>query len=575
MNKKNSSVNSLLFLKKFALKYKWQFVTVFLALLFTSSSILMLGYGLRLLIDHGFVNNNLAELYHAIYLLGALVIVLSISSYIRASTINIICEKIQYDITRSVFARLIYLPIEFFETSKVSDIITRLTVDTNMLNTVISNVASFLIRNTVMLLGSIVMLCILNLKLAGITFLVVPIMVLPIIIFGKYIRELTRKSQDMISSSSSQIDETFYGIRTVQSFNNEQLEIERFNQISEETIEVGKKRYRARALLASFAIFAVLFCVGIVLIIGSKDVLAGRITAGALASFLFYAIMAGTSFGGVTEVVGSLQKAGASAERIEELFNSKSSLYLAENPKTIDVTKVSISFEKVSFAYPALREKKVLSDISFAIENNEKITIAGHSGSGKSTIFNLLLRFYEIETGAIKINDIDIKELDLHFLRNIFAIVPQDPIIFSGSIFENIAYGKPSSTREEVEIAAKQAEIFDFINSLPQKFETFVGEKGVRLSGGQKQRIAIARAFLKNPKILLLDEATSALDAENEYLIQKAIERLGENRSVIMISHRPSTIKNSKKILLLEEGQIVGFGSNKELSKLEAYKKLI
>jgi len=560
---------------RFLLPYKFKIIIVLIALMVTSSSVLVLGYGLKSLIDNGFANSNIENLKYIFSFFIIVIVTLSTASYIRASTIYVVCESAEADIRKAVYNHIIGLSPEFFEINKTSDIISRLTVDTSVLNSIIANLLSFLIRNVLMLIGGLVMLFLINPKLSMIVIAILPVIVLPILYLSKKIRFLSRKSQDMIALLSAHIEETLNGIKTVQAFNLENYERNVFSQLVQDTLSVSKKRYKFRAILVSLAISLSLLSVTLVLWVGSNDVVTGKITIGTLSSFIFYAIIVASSIGGIGEVLGELQRAAAANDRIFELLQLKSTISSPEPIKIPHNLAMNLEFKDLSFSYPSRKNSLVLDKINFSINESETIALVGPSGSGKTTILNLLLRFYNFSEGTIKIGGIDIREFNLTQLRNFFALVPQEPVIFSASALDNIKYGNPDASLPEVIEASKAAEIHEFLQSLPNGYDTFLGEKGIRISGGQRQRIAIARAILKNPQILLLDEATSSLDNENERLVKLALERLKKGRTTIMIAHRFSTIANADRIILLNDAKIDSIGTYKDLLKYsELFQKL-
>ena len=573
-----SKISAIVLLRKlwgFLLPYKLKIILVFIALSITSTSVLVLGYALRLLIDNGFSAGNIFELKKIFLSLIVLIITLSIATFIRASTINVVCESAEVDIRNKVYAHIVEMSPEFFEMNKTSDVISRMTVDTAVLNSVIANVLSFLVRNSLMLVGGITMLFTISIKLTLTVFTVLPIVIIPILVFSKKIRAYSRQVQEMTSLLSSHIEETLNGIKTVQSFNLEEFEKQNFTKLVRDTFIISKARHKKRALLIAMMIGLSLIAIAFVLWVGSNYVINQEISAGSLSSFIFYSIMVAASIGGIGEVVGDLQRSYASCERIFELLEIKSNIPFVQPIKLPKDFKYNIECKDLSFFYPARPDAKVLDEVNFTIKESETVAIVGSSGSGKTTIFNLLLHFYNISSGQILIGGIDVNKFNLKQLRDFFAYVPQEPVIFSASAFDNIRYGKPSATMEEVVKAAKAAEIEQFLNSLPNGFNTFLGEKGVRISGGQRQRIAIARAILKDPKILLLDEATSSLDNENEKLVKKALDRLKKGRTTIIIAHRFSTIADADNIILLNLGKISAIGNyNYLLEHSELFSKL-
>lgn len=552
----------------------FRIIIVFAALVVVAGSILFLGQALKQIIDMGLSSGNLLNLNKVFFALIFLVVILSIASFTRSSNINIICEQVELAIKRDVFRHIIKLSPEFYESCKTSDIISRLTNDLSVINSIISTSLSSALRNFIMMLGGVIFLLITNLKLTAYVLLLTPIALAPIIILGRKIKVYSRQNQDMVGAISAKIEESINNVKTIQSFCHEKYEASHFAQMANDLFSFAKKRIAMRALMSGVVIFIVLASIAFVLWIGGMDVIKGRMSAGALSSFIYYSVMVAASFGGLSDVFGDLQRAKASAERVVELLEYKSNIGDGKliNPK---FAGNNIVFNNVTLRYPSRPGKCSLKEFSAEFNEGQSIALVGRSGAGKTTIFELMQRFYEASSGNITLGGIDIKDLKLHDLRSKIAIVPQDPVIFSMTALENIKFGREKASFEEVVQAAKVAEIYDFIMGLPQGFDTYLGEKGVRISGGQKQRIAIARAVLKDPKILLLDEATSALDSESEQLVLKALSAISKNRTTITIAHRLSTVKAADKIILLDLGRIVDVGTHEQLYRSSAlYKSL-
>jgi ATP-binding cassette, subfamily B, bacterial len=570
-----SKISTLKNLISYIKPYKFLVIKVILALIITSVAILALGYSLKILIDNGFVTQDYNHLILTFSAFIVIIFILAISSYIRSSNVYVLSENIESDIKKQVFSHIISLPIEFFEVNKVSDIISRLTVDTTVINGVIINALSFITRNFIMFVGGMCFLLILNVKLTFIVLAIIPVIAFTIIKLSKKMRFYSTKAQEKIAIISSRIDESLNGIKTVQSFGAENFEIDYFNKTISEAKEVSHLRYKYRALLAASLISCVLLSIAVVLWVGSVDIINGKMTPGELSSFVFYAILVAASITGIGDVIGEMNKAAASADRIFELLNSS---YKSQktNSNILSIEEApKIEFKNIGFSYPSRKDITIFKDLSFTIDAGQTVAIVGHSGSGKSTIINLIMKFYQPTNGNILINDTNIDDIDNKSLRDIYALVPQDTMIFSASALENIKYSNQNASDKQIIQAAKDAEIYEFLNGLPEGMDSFVGEKGIRLSGGQKQRIAIARAILKNPKILLLDEATSSLDNENERLVQIALERLQSGRTTIVVAHRFSTITNADKIILLNNGSIEAIGNYNELiENNEMFKKL-
>lgn len=561
----------------YLLPYKKYVVFACIALFVTSTSVLGLGKGIGYLVDKGLGANNPDILNSALLILLCITALLAVGTYARFYFITYTGERVVADVRRDIYKHILSLSPEFFEKSKAGDVLSRITTDTTLLQMVVGSSLSIALRNIIMLFGGIILLLHTSLKLTAIVFVVVPLVVAPIIILGKKLRVLSRESQEKVSLISSHAEESVNGIKTIQAFVREGLENQNFSGVVDESLASATARIKVRSFLTAIVIMFVFGAIGFVLWVGGNDVLQGKMTAGELSSFIFYAIVVAGTTGAISEVIGDLQRAAGASERIMELLQTRSNVGDSEN--AIDLPndlKGSIEFKDVTFKYPAQKDKKSLNDFSLKIEPGETVAIVGPSGAGKSTVFQLLLRFYEAETGSVKIGGVDIADVKLRELRSVFGLVAQDTVIFSGTAYDNILFGNPSASKEQVEDAARAASALGFIERLPDGFASFLGEKGVRLSGGERQRIAIARVFLKNPKILLLDEATSALDTKNEQQVQKSFEKLMEGRTTIVIAHRLSTVQKADRIVVIDNGSVQEIGSHKELMKKKGlYSKLV
>ncbi|MBL0318795.1 MAG: ATP-binding cassette domain-containing protein [Alphaproteobacteria bacterium] len=550
--------------------YQWQLVVVFIALIFTSSSVLAMGWGIRNLVDAGLTQGDRASLNEATLLLFVITISLAFFTFVRFFLITYVGEHVIADIRKDVFNHLIHMSPEFFETTASGDILSRLTTDSTLLQTVIGGSLSIAMRNILMVIGGIFQLIMTSPKLTGFTLLIVPVVIACIIIVGKRARGLSKLTQEKISHMSSLTEEVIHGIRTVQAFNREAYEEKLFGVQVADTLSTAIRRVAVRGSLTAMVITLVFGSIVAALWVGGHDVLNGTLSSGSLVSFLFYSVVVASAIGALSEVASDVSKAGGAAERIFDLLKIKSKVNDPEQPMALPTSITgSIQFSDVCFSYPSRPDTLALNHITLAIRPGEKIAFVGESGAGKSTIFQLLMRFYDMKSGVIAIDTIPINQLTLHDLRSLISIVPQDPIIFTGTVADNIRYGNPNATLEELKEAALAASALDFIQALPQGFDTHLGEKGIRLSGGQKQRLAISRSILKNPKILLLDEATSALDAENEKKVQQALTRLMENRTTLIIAHRFSTVQKADRIVVMDQGKIDSIGTHHELLKEE------
>lgn len=552
------------------------------ALLFTAGVTLGLGQGLRHLVDAGFSARSKQELGYALVFIIFVGILLAIGTYIRHYTVSWIGERVASDIRKDVFQHIIFIHPSFFESNSPGEIQSRITTDTTLIQTVIGSSASIALRNILMFVGGIIFLFITNAKLTMIVLISVPFIVFPILFYGKRVRNLSRNTQDKIANIGTYVSESLLNIKILQSFHHQKVDIEVFSKTVEDAFGVAVSRIRQRALLIGTVILFILTGISFMLWVGGTDVLEGKITGGELIAFSFYAIMVANSVGAVSEVLGDLQRAAGATERLMELLLSESEIKDPNHPKPItevfrsedSVLKrngsdrqngLTIVLKDLEFSYPSRPETKAIKGINLEIPANKTTALVGPSGGGKSTLFELILRFYDPTSGSISISGINLKDLQLEDLRSLIGFVPQQPILFSGTLRENIAYGKPSASFEEIQKAAENAYVTEFLNQLPDGYDTNLGHLGTRLSGGQKQRIAIARAILRNPRILLLDEATSALDSESEQMIQRALDFLVKERTTIMIAHRLSTVVKSDQIVVIKEGEIESVGTHDEL----------
>lgn len=562
---------------KYILPYKFSIFLVILAVIFTSSSILGLGQAIKYLINEGFKPNNYHLLNKALIILLSTMLFLSLAIYGRSSLIHSICEKMMHKIRIDLYSKSLSLAPAYFEVKKTSDIIAKITNDTTLLSGIIINIFSFAARNILMLIGSIILLILTSPYLSLYISFIIPIAIAPIILFGKRVRILSKKAQDQFAVLASEVQESLNNIKIIQAYNQDQIQLKRFHEISKDTLSVAEQRIRYRSLLISIVIFLVFSSICFVLWVGGKEVIQGSMSPGDLSSFIFYSIIAASSFGSVTEIITDFQRALGAVDRIFELLEATSPLPVENSTKCIDLTdSIVIKFNNVTFSYPSRSKMLALKNLSFEINTNEKVAIVGPSGAGKTTIFQLLLRFYDLNSGSITINNTPITEINLTQLRSIFGYVSQEPAIFSANALDNIAFSNLNASKEEIYHAAKVANIYDYLSNLPEGFNSFLGEKGIRLSGGERQRIAIARAALQNPKVLLLDEATSSLDTANEKLIQDSLDKLMKNKTTLIIAHRLSTIINADRIIVLHEGKIETIGNHSTLLVTSPlYQKLI
>ncbi len=548
-----------------------------MALIITAGITLGLGQGLRVLVDHGLATQSPANLARAIGLFFILVLGLAFGSFARFYLVSWIGERVVADIRKQVFNHLIDLHPGFFEQNRALEIQSRFTADTTVLQSVIGSTVSIALRNALMLVGGLLLLFITNAKLAGIILLGFPLVIAPILFFGRRVRQLSRLSQDRVADVGSYVGENLTQIKTVQAFNHQCHDRRFFADVSERAFDIARARIKQRAWLTTLAISLVMGAVGVVIWIGGLDVIHGHITPGELAAFVFYSLLVGVAAGAISEVIGELQRAAGSAARLFELLQTKPAFTRPADQGAGFPGPVAgeIAIENLSFSYPGRSEHPALVDISLHVRAGETLALVGPSGAGKSTLFDLLLHFYQPDSGSIHIDGTDTASLPLDTLRSCFALVPQNPALFHGTVADNIRYARPDASQADVEKAARIAHAHEFIEQLPHGYLTLLGDAGLGLSGGQKQRLAIARALLADAPILLLDEATSALDAESENLIQHAMPALTSGRTTLVIAHRLATVRDADRIAVLDQGRLLAVGSHQELiQENELYRRL-
>jgi ATP-binding cassette subfamily B protein len=542
-------------------------IAVAAAALFTAAGcVLVLGQGLRRVIDAGFAAHDPASLDRALIGLLVVVGVLSIATFVRFYSVSWLGERITADLRRKVFSRILDLPPGFFESTRTGEVISRLTNDTALLEVVIGSSASFAVRNLLITTGSLVMLIVTSPKLTALVVLGVPLVVVPILLFGRRVRRLSRATQDRVADVSAYVDEALHEIRTVQAYGHEPHDRRLFTERVESTFDTALRRIRQRAALISMVILLSFGAVGIILWIGGHDVLAGHISAGQLSAFVFYAVLVAGGAAAVSEVVGDLQRAAGATERLLELLATEPEIRAPADPIALpDPPRGEIAFARVTFFYPSRADNPALADFSVVVRSGERVALVGPSGAGKSTVFQLLLRYYEPSAGEIRLDGCDVRRADPRAVRSRFALVPQEPVIFAASVRENVRYARPDASDVEVIEACRAAYAMEFIERLPDGLDSYLGERGVRLSGGQRQRLSIARALLADRAVLLLDEATSSLDAQSERYVQLALARLMEGRTTLIIAHRFATVRGADRILVMDQGRIVASGTHAEL----------
>lgn len=538
-------------------------------MIFTAGITLSLGQGLRILVDKGLATSSPEMLAQSIGLFFVLVLGLAIGSFARFYLVSWIGERVVADIRKQVFNHLIDLHPGFYEQNRSLEIQSRFTADTTVLQSVIGSTVSIALRNALMLIGGVILLFVTNAKLAGIIILGFPLVVAPILIFGRRVRKLSRLSQDRIADVGSYVGESLTQIKTVQAYNHQPHDRSRFADVAEEAFAVARVRIRQRAWLTTIAITLVMGAIGMVLWVGGLDVISGRISAGELAAFVFYSLLIGLSAGALSEVIGELQRAAGAAARIFELLRTENEITppqhnLQQLPERI---VGGIELRDLQFSYPSRPDIPAIQTFNLRVEPGETLALVGPSGAGKSTLFDLLLRFYDPIAGHILIDGIDSRQLAPADLRRCFALVSQNPALFFASIADNIRYGRPEASLAEVKQAAAIAHADEFIRALPQGYDTPLGDNGLGLSGGQRQRLAIARALLADAPILLLDEATSALDAESEHLIQQAMPELMAGRTTLVIAHRLATVRDADRIAVINQGILEAVGTHEELMR--------
>jgi ATP-binding cassette subfamily B protein len=561
-----AKLRPLLALAPYVARYRGRALLALVSLTVAAVTTLVVPVAARRMIDFGFSPEGIAMINNYFSVMIAVVVVLALASAARYYLVMTIGERIVADLRRDVFQHLTALSPSFFDTSRSGELVSRLTADTTQIKSAVGASVSIALRNLVLFLGAAAMMVVSSPKLSGFVLAAIPLIVIPLVAFGRWVRRLSRNAQDTLAEASAYAGELVGSIRTVQAYTNEQLANARFGKEVEQAYDAARGSTRARAVLTAVIIFIVFSSVVGILWVGSHDVLTGSLTPGRLGQFVLYAAFAASSLGQLSEVWGEISAASGAAERLFEILNVKSAVVAPASPRALpQPARGDVVFDNVSFAYPTRPDILSAAGVSLSVKAGEKVAIVGPSGAGKSTLFHLLLRFYDPKGGAISVDGVPIRDADPRELRKRIALVPQDSVVFATTARENIRFGRPDATDAEVEHAASLAHATEFIRRLPDGFEAQLGERGVTLSGGQRQRIAIARAILRDAPLLLLDEATSALDAESETLVQTALEELMKHRTTLVIAHRLATVLSCDRILVMDHGRIVEQGTHASL----------
>lgn len=572
--KERSSLSTLKGLLPFLLPYRRQFILAGIALLVAACATLAIPAAFRQMIDLGFGHNGQRNIQHVdltFLALFAVACVLGIATAARFYMVSWLGERVTADIRNAVYSHVVTQSPQFFETTQTGEVLSRLTTDTTLIQTVVGTSISMALRNVLLFIGGLVMLFITSIKLSSIIIVMLALVVLPIILFGRRVRKLSHDSQDKIADASAIAGEILNAMPTVQAFTHENIEAQRFAHSVENAFGTAMRRIRARSLLTMMAILLVFGAIVFVLWLGARAVMDGTMSGGELGQFILYASIVAGALGALSEVMGDAQRAAGATERLLELMEVQSPIQNPARPLQLpqrtakQAGGASLSIRDIRFHYPSRPDTASIAGVTLDIPAGQTIAVVGSSGAGKTTLFQLLLRFYDPQSGEIQLDGVNIRDLDLHTLRNAIGVVPQETIIFSANAMDNIRYGRADASDAEVIAAAKMAAAHEFIEKLPEGYQSFLGERGVRLSGGQRQRIAIARALLKNPPLLLLDEATSALDAESERLVQGALEVAMQDRTTLIIAHRLATVQRADKIIVMEHGRIVETGTHASL----------
>ncbi|WP_376696401.1 ABC transporter transmembrane domain-containing protein [Wenzhouxiangella sp. EGI_FJ10305] len=558
-------LGSLRALRPFVARYRLQIGFALLFLAVSAAGALAIPAAVGQVIDRGFMAEDIANINRWFWLLFAAAAMMAVGGGLRFYWVSWLGQRVVADIRKSVYERVLSMSPEFFSTTRTGEVLSRLNTDTTLVETLVGSTVSFGIRNLLMLTASSIALVLTAPQLAGVIGLLIILIIVPVVMLGRWVRRLSRDAQDRVADFSARGDETINAVQTVQTFAQESREQGRFDHAVESAFIAARNRIRASTLLIVLVILMTFGAITFVLWLGARSVLSGEMTPGQLGQFVLYAAIAAGSTASLSEIWSQLQRAAGAMERLAELLDAQPSIVSPESPQSLPQGPLSVAFEAVEFAYPSRPDEAVLRSLNFEVEAGETVAIVGPSGAGKSTLFQLVLRFYDPDAGHVRLGGVDVRDLDLRELRGRLGVVPQDVAMFSGSAAENIAYGHPEAEPDVIARAARSAHADEFLERWPDRYETFLGERGVRLSGGQRQRIAIARALIKQPPLLLLDEATASLDAESERLVQHALNDISADRTVLVIAHRLATVRRADRIVVLDQGQVVAQGSHDRL----------
>jgi ATP-binding cassette subfamily B protein len=573
---KSKNVRPLRALMPFILQYPWRVIGAFVSLVLAAASTLTLPVAVRYVIDNGFSGTDAAAVDIYFKAMMAVAVVIGIASASRFYFVSWLGERVTSDLRLAVYTHITKLSPSFFEVTKTGEVLSRLTADTTLIKTVVGSSASIALRNIFMFIGAAIMLSITSLSLSSLAVLILPMIIVPMILFGRMVRRLSRASQDRIADTSAMASETIQSIQVVQAFTHEEEDRRKFSEIVENSFATAKMRVMARSLLTALAFTLVFAGVVGILWLGAQKVVTGDMTSGTLGQFIIYAILCSTAIAALSEVWGDIQLAAGATERLVEILEVEPQIKAPQNPVHMpERINGHVDFKDVTFHYPTRPTIAALDSFSFSVSPGETVALVGPSGAGKSTVFQLLMRFYDPSAGFVGLDEVNLQQADPLDIRQQISIVPQETVIFADTVYQNILFGRPSASANEVYASADKALADDFVRQLPEGYDTKLGERGVTLSGGQRQRIAIARAILRNAPLLLLDEATSALDAESEKVVQTALERLMEGRTTLVIAHRLATVLKADRIIVMDSGKVIATGTHAQLLEQEGlYQRL-